>query len=221
MRSRSEQTTNGAGSAVVSDALAWAISSMLDGPDVQTIGFQLGHVRVTPDRFRRVAAALRLGGVRIVVDPMLLGDGSQASYVWEDNTIIVPSTLILRTASTRALVLHECVHAGTDWAGRQVAVLHEEGSAVLTEAWYLINQGHGSHSLSPAVPQEAFDIVSEMRSRAPADGSLVRASSDQINAARHIVRRLGYPLALYRPDGWLNDAGHARSNAQRERPPVR
>jgi hypothetical protein len=121
------------------------VLQVLNGPTVARIRFRFpitgSEITITPRTFRRVASAIRSGGV-IVRRPTDLDPTAGAQYndiarTRKDGTSVRTNTLEINSVAGRldeANVVHECLHAAYDLLRTRLDANSEEASAMVCTA---------------------------------------------------------------------------------------
>lgn len=117
------------------------VSIVLSSPAVSKVNFKIRGYHVYQEAFSRVKAAVRGGRISVVMNDAAL-NGSFASYKYNSNAIILPSSALKSTAISidlRASIIHECLHAVLDMDRVDtVSPFEEEACGGLTSAIYVL-----------------------------------------------------------------------------------
>ena len=118
------------------------VSVVLSSPAVAKVNFKIRGYHVYQEGFSRIKTAVRSGRISVVANDAAL-KGSHASYKYNSNTIILPTSALKSTAISidiRASVIHECLHAILDMDRVDtVSPFEEEACGGLTSAIYVLH----------------------------------------------------------------------------------
>ncbi len=95
---------------ILSKAAKLTVVATLRDPMVAKIDFLLGPWAVAPRLFNDVAAAVAAGNVEVVYNSAVAGK----AYYYHETDQIELGFMTTSEATKRALIIHECVHAGFD-----------------------------------------------------------------------------------------------------------
>lgn len=177
-------------------------ADLLESPEVQAVDFELGHVRVSPERFRLIAQAIRERRVGLVFDPVLLSQvKAEAAYDPQDNRLILTGPDMLDDVYRSGFLVHEAVHAGTDMASRQTSLPLEEAGAFIAQIWYVQNLGVRELRNKNRSSRVFWRVALALRVRANMEPRPIEATPEQVSDAWLAAVRAGYPQIQFNADG--------------------
>ncbi len=107
---------------------------ILSKPEVAKINFSFGGMNIAPKSFQQVKSAITGNKITISHDAKL-GFG-QAKYRYTHNTLFTGFKTTGGNTDLEALLVHECVHAACDIAGKKMLVNQSEAAAYLAQCLY-------------------------------------------------------------------------------------
>lgn len=188
----------------LSPPIFMSLAKLMLSDDVQKISFNFGSVRANAEGWRKVAAALLSGKVKVSTKATDVPPGSTAFYYMKENPLTDANTLALGSDKIldfdwgRGVAIHECKHAMADILGRASSLRSEESAARIAEAWYLRNV---SAPQPPDMPEPIWQIAQDLANRAALEGRPVRVTGSEITTCRKEVAKLGYANEHRRWDG--------------------
>lgn len=111
---------------IFNTAAKYTVLGTLQDPVIAKIRFTLGPWTVTPALFADVAAAVAAGNIQVICNSAL----DKSAYYSSDTDQIELAFMATNEVTKRALIVHECVHAGFDlnWLqGMEIAASEAAG----------------------------------------------------------------------------------------------
>lgn len=147
------------------DHIARDVAALLRTKQVRSIAFMYGRTLVFEQAWLTLADALEGHGHHIHIEVnrrAVRQHHAGAFYDQARDTIVFRNFLPLLTRISRALAVHECVHALQDRHAGPRDFYETEGAAEIARYWYLLNSGIKARS---DYARKMLGMVGEIRSK--------------------------------------------------------
>lgn len=124
------------------------VSSILRSPTTRKIDFRLGQWQINAVAFERVANAVTVLDIDVVVGGV--SPGAEASYNFSDDTLLLPDDQYGMTVRGQAGIVHECVHAFVDLMN--VSGQSDSANEAAGYIAYLLYLLYSAYHFPPAAP---------------------------------------------------------------------
>jgi len=144
------------------------VSTVLSKPEIKKIKFSFKTLNITPASFQQVKAKIHSNKIKVVRSNKL--SANDAKYSSVTNTLKLGFSSIGGSTDREALIIHECVHAACDIAGKALRVSHAEAVAYVAQClfFYFRNESALKSGKTPTfaspVLREAWKTATKARS---------------------------------------------------------
>jgi hypothetical protein len=187
-----------------------AVIDVLASDEISEIDFHWGERHVTPAHYRRVLEAIGHEHVVVTWDESVI----PSSYYSDSDTMSFSFTTAESTPR-RAIIVHECTHAGCDLRHWDMTVADSEGMAYLAQCIYGRAQTENPEvmrlrSAAGGIRDDVFDLAWDMAGRVIDHG--VRHFYEDEDQLRFLIA--GHPW--YQEDADAMAGYHGSSRAHRQ-----
>jgi hypothetical protein len=148
------------------------VASILRAPATRKIDFRLGQWQINAVAFERVAVAVTVLDIDVVVGGV--SPGAEATYNNDNDTLLLPDEQYGTTVRGQAGIVHECVHAFVDMinvSGQSDSA--NEAAGYIAYLLYLLYSAYHFPPIAPGVGNLANTAITVAQSIMNTPGAVV------------------------------------------------
>ncbi|MEO1020487.1 MAG: hypothetical protein AAFY56_22780 [Pseudomonadota bacterium] len=157
------------------------VTKILSRDEVKKIDFTAAGIKVSPLGFNAVKSHVESERIKVKYSRKM--PRNTAKYVYTHNRMLLSFRRLEGSQDREALIVHECVHAIADIAGKKLLVAHSEAAAYVAQCLYFYYRNQKDIDAGTLEVEFAHDILKEgwdIAARARKNNTLTEADLEPL-----------------------------------------